>query len=107
MGIVLMELVTGKTPTDSSLGDGLGIVVWVRESMKVPAMELDKLFDPTMRLLSPDEGSTMAEVLRMALQCTSEVPAERPTSREVAQRLVALKGKRGSARKKGSSVAFV
>lgn len=102
MGIVLMELVTGRTPTDPAFGEGLGIAGWARAAMNLPAMAMEEqLLDPTLRPLAAGEAAAVAEVLEVALQCTEAAPTDRPTSREVASRLVRVEaGRRGMSGKK-------
>ncbi|CAA6668665.1 unnamed protein product [Spirodela intermedia] len=101
MGIVLMELVTGRTPTDPAFGEGPGIAGWARAAMNLRAMAMEEqLIDPTLRPLAAGEAAAMAEVLEVALECTAAAPPDRPTSREVASRLVRVEAGRGALGKK-------
>uniref|UniRef100_A0A1D1Y4M3 non-specific serine/threonine protein kinase n=1 Tax=Anthurium amnicola TaxID=1678845 RepID=A0A1D1Y4M3_9ARAE len=89
MGIVLMELVTGRMPTDlQGFGEGVDMVRWVQDGLALPSPEREaRLLDHALQPLAPGEQSSMLEVLDVALQCTTTAPAERPTSREVSDLL--------------------
>nr|AMM42884.1 LRR-RLK [Vernicia fordii]AMM43048.1 LRR-RLK [Vernicia montana] len=83
-GIVLMELITGKKPIHADFGENKNIVYWV--SAKVDTKEgvmevLDKRLSGSFR----DE---MIQVLRIAIRCTCNTPALRPTMNEVVQLLI-------------------
>ncbi|MQL69077.1 hypothetical protein Taro_001366 [Colocasia esculenta] len=83
-GVVLMELVTGRKPTDVEFGENRDLVHWV--SSRAPTKEgaaevLDK------RLSRGPFRDEMIQVLRLALRCTRSVPALRPPMNEVAQLL--------------------
>lgn len=96
-GVVLMELLTGKRPIESEFGDGVDIVQWVRRKIQTKDGVLD-LLDPRMG----GAGVPLQEVvlvLRVALLCSSDLPIDRPTMRDVVQMLSDVKPK-----KKGSSL---
>ncbi|KAJ7526806.1 hypothetical protein O6H91_16G023800 [Diphasiastrum complanatum] len=83
-GVVLMELVTGKMPVEPEFGDGVDIVKWVR--VKVQTKE------GILQVLDSRLGAAAKEdillVLRVALLCTSALPIQRPSMREVVQMLL-------------------
>lgn len=86
MGVVLMELVTGLMPTDEKFGRVMDMASWVqsRIALKSAIAEQDPALDPLAR----HEEESMLEVLEVALQCRRTVPAERPSSRQVARLLL-------------------
>ena len=86
MGIVLVELVTGRMPTDERFGVEMDVVRWVETGMESGGGE--ELVDPRMKPLLPDELSAMLQVLEIAMRCTKTAPSERPTSRQACDQLV-------------------
>ena len=88
MGIVLMELVTGKMPTATCFGTDMDMVRWVENHMEMEGSEQEKLFDSRLKPLSPNEENAALQVLEIALQCTKTYPAERPTSRQICDQLL-------------------
>ncbi|XP_002962286.2 receptor-like protein kinase HSL1 [Selaginella moellendorffii] len=83
-GVVLLELLTGRRPVDAGFGDdGMDIVRWVCAKIQ-SRDDVIKVFDPRIVGASPRD---MMLVLKIALHCTSEVPANRPSMREVVRML--------------------
>ncbi|KAF5454302.1 hypothetical protein F2P56_023978 [Juglans regia] len=98
-GVVLLELITGKRPNDSSFGDDKDIVKWVLEiALSSPdggtgeaisegcSGVLDQLIDPRMDSCSCDYEE-IKKVLKVALLCISELPNKRPSMRKVVELL--------------------
>jgi serine/threonine protein kinase len=80
-GVVLLELITGRSPVQP-LEQGGDLVSWVRRAIydKVPTLELfDKRLDLSLHKMTEE----MSLVLKIALFCTSTTPLNRPTMREV------------------------
>lgn len=87
MGIVLMELVSGKMPTDEEFGGDMDMVRWVE--LKIESDNGDQLIDPQLRpLLLPAQQFAALQVLEIALQCTKTTPQERPSSRQACDLLL-------------------
>lgn len=83
MGIVLMELVSGKMPTDAAFGVEMDMVRWVATRLEhTSGSRREELIDPTLRPLFPGEETAAFQVLEIALQCTKTAPQERPSSRQ-------------------------
>ncbi|POO02958.1 Tyrosine-protein kinase [Trema orientale] len=80
-GVVLLELLTGKTPVQA-LDQGGDLVTWVRNYIQKHTL-LPGLLDPRVNLEEETTVSHMISVLKIALHCTSMSPSERPTMREV------------------------
>ncbi|XP_024545094.1 LRR receptor-like serine/threonine-protein kinase GSO1 [Selaginella moellendorffii] len=75
-GIILLEMLTGKRPTNSMFKDGSTLHDWARSSF--PNLEI--LLDPT--LLSqeePLEFPVARELFRLGILCSSEQREHRPT----------------------------
>ena len=88
-----MEIISGKRSVDAEFGDGNSIVDWVRSKIKAK--------DGVNDILDKDAGASIASVreemmqmLRIALLCTSQNPADRPSMRDVVLMLQAAKPKR-------------
>lgn len=94
MGIVLMELVSGRMPTDRTFGVDMDMVRWVETRIEMQGDEREELVDQALRPLLPDEQNGVFQVLEIALQCTKTVPAERPSSRQVCDLLFHVFDKR-------------
>nr|AYE92795.1 CLV1 [Anthoceros agrestis] len=88
-GVVLMELITGKRPIEQEFGEGVDIVQWVRGKIQNKDMGVEVL-DSRLGSKSLPLQEIML-VLRVALLCTSDLPVDRPTMREVVQMLQDVK----------------
>lgn len=88
MGIVLMELVTGRMPTDERFGVDVDMVRWVETRMETQGSASEELVDPMLKPLLPNEESAALQVMEIALRCTKTAPSERPSSREACDQLV-------------------
>ncbi|KAI3800075.1 hypothetical protein L1987_35383 [Smallanthus sonchifolius] len=94
-GVVLMEIISGKTSVNSEFGDGNSIVDWVRSKMKSREGIKDVL-DKNAGASCGSVREEMMLVLRVALLCTSRNPADRPSMRDVVSMLQEAKPKRKS-----------
>lgn len=83
MGIVLIELVSGKMPTDAVFGVDMDMVRWVETRIEMQGSVREELIDPELKSLLPGEEFAALQVLEIALQCTKTSSSERPTSRQV------------------------
>lgn len=80
-GVVLLELITGKTPVQP-LELGGDLVNLVRRSLQ--NMEpTSYVFDNRLDLSLRSTVEEMSLVLKIAIFCTSESPFDRPTMKEV------------------------
>lgn len=82
-GVVLMELVTGKRPMEAEFGENHDIVHWVCSTIRSKEEALE-LVDPTIAKHFKEDAM---KVLRIALLCTSKIPASRPSMRMLVQML--------------------
>ncbi|MCL7043685.1 hypothetical protein MKW94_005227 [Papaver nudicaule] len=86
-GVVLMELVTGKRPTDSFFDENNDIVKWVTDAATTSedhCSSLRHLMDTRICPTSSDY-TEMEKVLNVALLCTSAFPMNRPSMRRVVE----------------------
>lgn len=84
-GVVLLELLSGKRPTDSSFVEkGLNIVGWV--NTLINEKRQTEIIDPSCEYFSPE---SVAAVLSVAALCIRALPDERPTMHMVVKMLKA------------------
>ncbi|GLJ07936.1 hypothetical protein SUGI_0078000 [Cryptomeria japonica] len=82
-GVVLMELVTGKRPMEAEYGVNKGIVHWVSRQIATRKGALETLD----ARISDSCQEDMMKVLKIAVLCTTNLPALRPCMRQVVQML--------------------
>ncbi|KAF0929143.1 hypothetical protein E2562_016382 [Oryza meyeriana var. granulata] len=83
-GVVLLELLTGRRPTDKEDFGDTNLVGWVK--MKVREGAGKEVLDPELVKAADDGGETnseMARFLEMALQCVDDFPSKRPNMLQV------------------------
>ncbi|KAK7247507.1 hypothetical protein RIF29_42390 [Crotalaria pallida] len=74
-GVVLLELLTGKKPTDSSdFGDD-NLVGWVKQHSKLRRLDV---FDPELRKEDPCPEVELLQYLNVAFACLNYIPEKRP-----------------------------
>ncbi|KAF3781984.1 Brassinosteroid LRR receptor kinase [Nymphaea thermarum] len=80
-GVVLLELLTGRKPTDSSdFGDN-NLVGWVKQHAK---LRIGDVFDPALGAKGkPEMEVELLQHLRIACQCLDDRPWRRPTMLQV------------------------
>lgn len=89
MGIVLIELVSGRMPTDGSFGEDMDMVRWVESRIEMQGGSgREELIDPVLKPLLPNEESAAFQVLEIGLRCTKTAPAERPSARQATDLLL-------------------
>lgn len=93
-GVVLLELLTGRTPVQP-LDQGGDLVTWVRTHIRTSSLT-SGILDSQLNLEDRVVVGHMIMVLKIALQCTSMSPMNRPAMHEVVFMLVESKQKAGS-----------
>ncbi|KAK3211618.1 hypothetical protein Dsin_016324 [Dipteronia sinensis] len=79
-GVVLLELLTGKRPTDSAdFGDN-NLVGWVKQHAK---LKISDVFDPELMKEDPNVEIELLQHLRIACACLDDRPWRRPTMIQV------------------------
>ncbi|KAK4350494.1 hypothetical protein RND71_029807 [Anisodus tanguticus] len=82
-GVVLLELVTGKRPTDPSfVNQGLNVVGWMNTLLK--ENRLEDILDKRCR---DADAETVEAILEIAARCTDANPDDRPSMQQVLQYL--------------------
>lgn len=83
-GVILMEMLTGRRPTDHMFGDGQGIVSFVEASFPDRIAEIvDAQLQEEIKDIEIQSGSTatiiecVQSVLRIGLSCTCQTPNKR------------------------------
>ncbi|XP_021732421.1 systemin receptor SR160-like [Chenopodium quinoa] len=80
-GVVLLELLTGKQPTDSAdFGDYNNLVSWVKMHAK---LRISDVFDPELMKEDPNLEVELLQHLKLACSCLDDHPSKRPTMFEV------------------------
>lgn len=87
-----MEILCGKRSVDAEFGDGNNIVDWIRT--KIKTKRLRDVLDKNAGASCAPVREEMMLVLRVALLCTSQNPADRPPMRDVVSMLLEAKPKR-------------
>lgn len=94
-GVVLMELLTGRKPVDPEFGEAVNIVEWVRDKIRTKEGMVQAL-DSNIGAMCNHVQEEMILVLRIALLCTSKLPRDRPSMRDVVTMLAEAKPRRKS-----------
>ncbi|KAK3153481.1 hypothetical protein QOZ80_2BG0174110 [Eleusine coracana subsp. coracana] len=82
LGVVLLELITGRRPTDKEDFGDTNLVGWVK--MKVREGNAKEVVDPEIVVAAVDgEETEMARFLELALQCVDDFPSKRPNLLQV------------------------
>nr|KYP37607.1 putative LRR receptor-like serine/threonine-protein kinase At3g47570 family [Cajanus cajan] len=96
-GIVLLELFSGKSPTDESFTGGLSIRKWVQSGLKDKTVQV---IDPQLLSLifhgDPSEGPNLQfyfvdAIVGVAISCTAGNPGERIDIRDAVRQLKAAR----------------
>ncbi|KAH9622042.1 hypothetical protein KSS87_017554 [Heliosperma pusillum] len=85
-GLILIQLLTGRGPTDSELGVQGGIVEWARYCYS--DCHLDMWIDPVIKEMRMNNNhNEIVETMNLAIQCTASDPIARPCSSDVLKTL--------------------
>lgn len=85
-GVVLLELVTGRTPVQP-LDDGGDLITYVRNYIQIHSLD-SGILDTRLNLKDDSIVDHMIIVLKIALLCTNLSPMDRPRMREVVSMLI-------------------
>ncbi|CAI9779197.1 unnamed protein product [Fraxinus pennsylvanica] len=83
LGVVILELLTGKSPSEAT--DGLDLPQWVASIVKEEWT--NEVFDVELIRDESNNGDELLNTLKLALHCVDPSPSARPEAREVLQKL--------------------
>ncbi|GJM95582.1 hypothetical protein PR202_ga12342 [Eleusine coracana subsp. coracana] len=91
-GILLLEMITGKRPTDKMFMEGMSIVTFVQKNfpdqiMQIIDVNLQYDDNALHKITKARKHECLLSMLDMGLVCTQQCPKERPDMREVARKL--------------------
>ncbi|XP_073024376.1 uncharacterized protein [Primulina eburnea] len=88
-GVVVLEVLTGKQTTDTTIPEGLHIVDWVRQKRSGT-----EVLDPSLHPRPNPEIQEMMQTLGVAMLCVHPSPEDRPTMKDVAAMLKEIRYER-------------
>lgn len=96
-GIMLLEMITGKRPTDEMFKDGINLRGFVKSSLP---LKINEILEPnlTRYLEGEDTDQVMGGIQKCALQlanlglvCSEMSPKDRPTTEDVYAEILSIK----------------
>ncbi|GAB4854323.1 hypothetical protein Ancab_022910 [Ancistrocladus abbreviatus] len=92
LGLILIELLTGRSPADGEFSDHESIVAWAQYCYT--NCHLDTWIDPTILGQRSIDQNEMIEAMNLALHCTTIDPSARPCSNEIVKTLESISSTR-------------
>ncbi|KAL4272052.1 hypothetical protein GQ457_13G004120 [Hibiscus cannabinus] len=93
-GILMMETITRKRPTDEMFGGERSLKGWVKESISSPVNQVVDI--DLLRNVGRERSAAnncALSILQVGLECTAELPGERLDMKEVVTKLKKIKAK--------------
>lgn len=88
-GVLLLELLTGKAPSQAALNDeGVDLPRWVQSVVR--SEWTAEVFDMEL-LRNQSSEEQMVQLLQLAIDCVAQVPDARPTMSHVVVRIEEIK----------------
>ncbi|XP_052196090.1 probable serine/threonine-protein kinase PBL7 [Diospyros lotus] len=82
LGVVLLELITGRKPIEAKSGPGEeNLVAWAKPLLQQHAIE--RLLDPRLKFISPRNPNQITWLVQAADACISREESRRPGIREI------------------------
>lgn len=100
----MLEMVTGRRPTDTTLGEGLSLREYVDTALHngtiIDAIDMRLSLSLKNELQGAGEGDSLRKtkndclmaLLRLGLSCSEELPSNRMPTGDVIRELLAIKG---------------
>ncbi|CAH8359241.1 unnamed protein product [Eruca vesicaria subsp. sativa] len=89
-GVVLLELITGKAPSNSVMNEeGVDLPRWVKSVVRDEWKR--EVFDSELLSLEREEEEMMEEMVALGIECTSQHPDQRPEMAEVVRKIESLR----------------
>lgn len=91
-GILLLELFTGKKPTDDMFTDDMNLHLFAEEALP---KRVTQIVDPSVlsEARGRDVEGTLTAILKIGVSCSMELPGERMDIRQVVVELCKIKDK--------------
>ncbi|MFS7909117.1 putative non-specific serine/threonine protein kinase [Helianthus anomalus] len=89
LGIILIELLTGKSPVDAEIGLHGNLVDWARYCYS--DCHFEAWVDPLIKVDALKNLNQIVEIMNLAVQCTCHDPATRPYAWEVVKTLESVR----------------
>jgi serine/threonine protein kinase len=94
-GVLLLELLTGKAPSQAALNDeGVDLPRWVQSVVR--SEWTSEVFDMEL-LRHPNTEEQMVQLLQLAIDCVAQVPEARPSMAHVVMLIEEIKKSSGGA----------
>ena len=88
-GVVVLEMITKRRPTNNIFVDGKSLPIWVQGSLHENWMDV---IDPDLReQIQDNEQKALYSVLTLSVACAKDLPKDRPTMLDVLDALLLLK----------------
>ncbi|XP_022983330.1 probably inactive leucine-rich repeat receptor-like protein kinase IMK2 [Cucurbita maxima] len=87
LGVIILELLTGKSPGEAM--DGMDLPQWVASIVKEEWT--NEVFDLELMKDAPNIGDELLNTLKLALHCVDPSPAARPDIQQILQQLEEIK----------------
>ncbi|XP_052171890.1 probably inactive leucine-rich repeat receptor-like protein kinase IMK2 [Diospyros lotus] len=87
LGVIILELLTGKSPSEAT--DGADLPQWVASIVKEEWT--NEVFDVELMRDASNSGDELLNTLKLALHCVDPSPAARPEAQQVLQQLEEIK----------------
>ncbi|KAJ8551021.1 hypothetical protein K7X08_000391 [Anisodus acutangulus] len=87
LGVIILELLTGKSPSEAT--DGLDLPQWVASIVKEEWT--NEVFDVELMRDAPNIGDELLNTLKLALHCVDPTPTARPEATQALQKLEEIK----------------
>lgn len=101
-GVIMLELLTGKSPSGAMNNNGTELPQWVASVVK--EQWTNEVFDQEL-MRDAEAGDEMVEALKLALQCVDPSPAVRPEAQQVLRHLEEMRPDLASGAVAGTSAA--
>ncbi|GKU93404.1 hypothetical protein SLEP1_g6998 [Rubroshorea leprosula] len=89
-GVVLLEILSGRSAVELEVDEWLHIVEWVKRKMRSSEPKVS-ILDTELQGLPDQMVQEMLQTLRIAMLCVNSSPTERPTMKEVVALLMEVK----------------